>query len=457
MRLSSKDSRRLLLLSLFVVGTAVLAHAQICVGDVELKTQEEVAAFNCSEVMGNLLIGDYDNEDDVRDLTPLLELTSIGGYLSIGGSAVLKSLDGLNNVSTVGGNLTFNYNPSLESLDALESLTSVGGLYIQRNDALDSLVGLEGVTSVDVSILIRDNAVLESLAGLDSVSSIGNYLLIDDNVALRSMAGLENLASVGNFVRIVGNTSLESLTSLERLASVEGGLIIESNDALVSLSGLEGLASIGGRMSVRDNATLESLSGLESITSVGARLGIHRNATLRSLAGLENLTFVGGDLSVSLNTALRDCACGLSGLISDQPPVFSGVKGSVSISDNDSSGVCNSPQDVLEAFALCKSVASEPSGADPPADPLQHLTLDTGYPNPFAEVTTVAFTLPNLARVRLAVFDALGREVAVLLEEPVRAGQHAVRFDAGRMASGTYVVRLVVGKEAWTQRLTLVR
>jgi hypothetical protein len=78
-------------------------------------------------------------------------------------------------------------------------------------------------------------------------------------------------------------------------------------------------------------------------------------------------------------------------------------------------------------------------------------------PNPFAALTTLHFALAEAAEVRLAVYDALGREVAVLLDRPLGAGRHAVKFDGRGLAAGAYGYRLVAAGRVETGRLTLMR
>ena len=97
-------------------------------------------------------------------------------------------------------------------------------------------------------------------------------------------------------------------------------------------------------------------------------------------------------------------------------------------------------------------VASEDGTAAPAA-----LALSAAYPNPFGSATALALAVPEAQAVRLAVYDVLGREVAVLLDGEVRAGAQTVRFDGAGLPSGVYLVRLTVGKHVATQRLTLVR
>ena len=78
-------------------------------------------------------------------------------------------------------------------------------------------------------------------------------------------------------------------------------------------------------------------------------------------------------------------------------------------------------------------------------------------PNPFSGATRIAFETSASSEVRLAVYDVLGREVAVLVEEALAAGAHAAVFDAAGLASGTYVYQLVVGSTVQTGRMTLTR
>ncbi len=92
----------------------------------------------------------------------------------------------------------------------------------------------------------------------------------------------------------------------------------------------------------------------------------------------------------------------------------------------------------------------------------QAFALGAAYPNPTARGATVPFDLPEAAEVRVAVYDLLGREVAVLAEGLHEAGRHRARFEVPRLASGVYVIRAEVAPlggavQAFTQKLTLLR
>jgi hypothetical protein len=83
--------------------------------------------------------------------------------------------------------------------------------------------------------------------------------------------------------------------------------------------------------------------------------------------------------------------------------------------------------------------------------------LYNAYPNPFNPSTTIKFDLPEASVVRLAVYDMLGREVAVLVDGERIAGQHSVVFNAGRLASGMYIYRLQTGGFTQTKKLLLTK
>lgn len=86
-----------------------------------------------------------------------------------------------------------------------------------------------------------------------------------------------------------------------------------------------------------------------------------------------------------------------------------------------------------------------------------HSRLIQNYPNPFNPSTTVRFELADAAVVRLTVYDPLGREVSVLLNESRNAGVHEVQFDATGLASGIYFCRMQAGEFSGTSMLSLVR
>ncbi|MGB3016797.1 MAG: T9SS type A sorting domain-containing protein [Ignavibacteria bacterium] len=89
---------------------------------------------------------------------------------------------------------------------------------------------------------------------------------------------------------------------------------------------------------------------------------------------------------------------------------------------------------------------------------VRSLKLFQNFPNPFNPSTTIRFDIKTSGNVSLKVFDILGREVAVLVDENLRAGSYEQVFDAKDLPSGVYVYSLNVdGKEIGVRRMTLVK
>jgi len=83
--------------------------------------------------------------------------------------------------------------------------------------------------------------------------------------------------------------------------------------------------------------------------------------------------------------------------------------------------------------------------------------LEQNYPNPFNPSTAISYQLSVVSHVTLKVFDALGREVATLVEAQQSAGRYRVTFDASNLTSGTYFYRLQAGNSVDTKKLVLVK
>jgi hypothetical protein len=98
------------------------------------------------------------------------------------------------------------------------------------------------------------------------------------------------------------------------------------------------------------------------------------------------------------------------------------------------------------------------SGAEGPNNLLpRDYALHQNYPNPFNPTTTIAFDLPLSDQVRLAIYDLLGREVAMLVDGKLPAGEHAVIFDAATLPSGLYIYRLTTADFTQSRKLVLLR
>jgi D-alanyl-D-alanine carboxypeptidase len=84
-------------------------------------------------------------------------------------------------------------------------------------------------------------------------------------------------------------------------------------------------------------------------------------------------------------------------------------------------------------------------------------TLEQSYPNPFNGTSHVGFSVADESWVTLKVYDLLGREVAVLVNEEKQPGRYVVRWDANRMGSGAYLCRMTAGGFVAVRTMLLVK
>jgi hypothetical protein len=83
--------------------------------------------------------------------------------------------------------------------------------------------------------------------------------------------------------------------------------------------------------------------------------------------------------------------------------------------------------------------------------------LEQNYPNPFNPSTVINFNLPQAAQVKLSVYNILGQEVAVLVDEFVNAGSYSKSFNAKNLTSGLYIYTLEAGSTKISKKMTLLK
>ncbi|RPI02126.1 MAG: T9SS C-terminal target domain-containing protein [Calditrichaeota bacterium] len=79
------------------------------------------------------------------------------------------------------------------------------------------------------------------------------------------------------------------------------------------------------------------------------------------------------------------------------------------------------------------------------------------YPNPFNPTTTIQYQLPEEMRVKISIFNVLGQQVQVLLDENKPAGYHSVMWDAANQPSGVYLYRVEAGTFVQTKQMVLLK
>jgi hypothetical protein len=83
--------------------------------------------------------------------------------------------------------------------------------------------------------------------------------------------------------------------------------------------------------------------------------------------------------------------------------------------------------------------------------------LSQNYPNPFNPKTVIKYKLKKTSKVKLNVYNILGKEVAELVDEVKAPGSHQVSFDASNFASGIYFYRINAGSFNQVRKMMLVK
>jgi hypothetical protein len=83
--------------------------------------------------------------------------------------------------------------------------------------------------------------------------------------------------------------------------------------------------------------------------------------------------------------------------------------------------------------------------------------LSQNYPNPFNPTTSIQFAVPQTGPVSLRVYDVLGREVALLVDDVLQPGFYTARFEGHNLASGVYFYRLIASGFVEMKKMQLVK
>jgi hypothetical protein len=83
--------------------------------------------------------------------------------------------------------------------------------------------------------------------------------------------------------------------------------------------------------------------------------------------------------------------------------------------------------------------------------------LSQNFPNPFNPTTEISFTIPKAGNVKLTVYDIIGKEIAVLINDNLSAGTHKVKWNAASLPSGVYLYRLETANFIAVKKMVLLK
>ncbi|MBE0555620.1 MAG: T9SS type A sorting domain-containing protein [Proteobacteria bacterium] len=83
--------------------------------------------------------------------------------------------------------------------------------------------------------------------------------------------------------------------------------------------------------------------------------------------------------------------------------------------------------------------------------------LEQNYPNPFNPTTVIRFSVPRDGVVTIRLYNLLGRELQLLLNEYKNVGSHSLRFDGSNLPNGNYLYALEAGGKHIVRMMSLVK
>ena len=109
---------------------------------------------------------------------------------------------------------------------------------------------------------------------------------------------------------------------------------------------------------------------------------------------------------------------------------------------------------------MCTGSPTRPLGrlaSQEAAEKPSRFSLSQNYPNPFNPSTTIGYELPIDSRVTMKIYDLLGREIAILINDWSTAGYHQVVVDASELSTGVYFYQLEAAGLTATKKLLILK
>jgi trimeric autotransporter adhesin len=317
------------------------------------------------------------------------------------------------------------------------SFTSIGGQPRNRLAALDAMTGLAGAWDPDAD------------AGVKAIAMSGSTIYA---------AGA--FTSVGGQARtyVAALDSAGQATTWDAHAPVDNSYGLPRDVSALAVSGSTVFA--GGRFAEMGGQARAAVAALDATTGLATDWnawaywyypGLGNYPIVTSLAVSGSTVYLGGIFesvggqrcrrlaaldAVSGNALSWDAIAGdsVSALVVSGATVYAGTAGRF--------GGLGSYSEYRYRLAALSSTASVT--LDVPAPPDGPGALRTrAHPNPFGDVTTVQFALPEASDVTVRLFDVNGREVATIMDREHRtAGPQQVTLHAGRLPAGLYLYRV---------------
>jgi len=113
--------------------------------------------------------------------------------------------------------------------------------------------------------------------------------------------------------------------------------------------------------------------------------------------------------------------------------------------------------DTLTIPGISAIITDKITGIKNQIDVPKKFSLSQNFPNPFNPETNIQFVVAHTGPVKLKIFDILGCEIAVLVDEELSSGNYNIRFKAEGLPSGIYIYTLETGKFSLSRKMILLK
>lgn len=434
----------------------------ICQGDLILESQAEVNAVpNCAIIDGLLWIrspnGSQGASSDITDLSPLLGIQQVNGFITIENNDQLFNLHGLENIKSADG-VAVVFCENLNQVHAFSGLTGdMKAINILSNPSLLTVDGFEGITSLSIGINLTTNTSLQNLNGFSNITQIGGEVHIGGNTSLTSMQGLNKLTSIGGGFILENCDALKTLNGLQQLESA-GYLALLSNDALHEVSALGALSTVQNSLFVKDHPLLSDCCvfyNLLNNNGVGGSITFGNNAgNCNTEQDILNSCSGSTDPCAAITITPSPNKITIAG--ASAPHVLIKVfRPNWTVAYECLDGACANPTVVSNLGTgshfvevklmnagwgeICKNTQTVGVSNIAEHDERLRLNFDKFYPNPTAYLTTIGLYSPVEQAATLDFYDSMGRPVHTM-EVQLDKGQNLIEQLVFDWKSGTYNV-----------------
>lgn len=109
---------------------------------------------------------------------------------------------------------------------------------------------------------------------------------------------------------------------------------------------------------------------------------------------------------------------------------------------------------IIDTYASAQSLIT---GLNDSFETPENFYLLQNYPNPFNPSTKIRFAVPEKSNVKLALYDVLGRELELIINEELNPGIKEIELNGGNLPSGVYLVRMITNNYQKTIKITLLK